>query len=57
MDIESADTNTPGWFIHRTTASKNIIENMTDLELKKLKEQRDRMANEGLPINQQRRYE
>ena len=56
LNLDSADTSTPGWFQLRTKASKNIIESMTEDEKKVLEDDADRMAVDGLPADVQRRY-
>ena len=33
MDLDYADTNTPGWFNYRTAAAKIMLENMTEAEM------------------------
>jgi hypothetical protein len=55
MNLDSADTNTPGWFQHRTKASKNIINRMSDEEKKKMKDEVDKMRENGLPPDVQRK--
>ena len=55
MGIESANTNTPGWFSVRRTAEKNILDRMTDIEKDKLREEADQIAVEGLPVEVQRK--
>jgi hypothetical protein len=55
MNLDSADTNTPGWFQHRTKASKNIINRMSDEEKKKMKDEVDKMRQNGLPPDVQRK--
>lgn len=49
LGIDSADTNTPGWFPLRTKACKNILNAMSDDERQKLEEEADKMRKEGLP--------
>jgi hypothetical protein len=55
MNMETVTTNTIGWFQHRTKASKNIIDRMTNTEKLKLQAEADRMAAEGLPERIQRK--
>lgn len=55
MKLASADTNTPGWFTNRTTASKNILDAMTDEDRKKLEEKAEQFRVEGLPPDVQRK--
>jgi hypothetical protein len=55
LNVDSADTNTPGWFENRTKASKNIIAKMSAEEKKKLEDECERMWKEGLPIDIQRK--
>lgn len=55
MGVESANSNTPGWFSLRRTAEKNILDGMTDIEKDKLQEEANQMAAEGLPIEVQRK--
>jgi hypothetical protein len=49
MGLESANTFTPGWFSHRNTAAKNIMEKMTEADKKLLRDKGDKMATEGMP--------
>ena len=53
MGLDSADTNTPKWFEHRTRASKNVIIAMSEKERKTLEEEAERMWLEGLPVDRQ----
>lgn len=53
--LESADTNTPGWFTLRRTAEKNILDRMTEEERNDLGREAERMAREGLPKDIQRK--
>jgi len=53
--LESADTNTPGWFTLRQTAEKNILDRMTEGERNDLRGEAERMAREGLPKDIQRK--
>jgi hypothetical protein len=55
MGLDDSTTNTPGWFRHRTKASKNIIDNMTVAEKTTLKDKASKMASEGMPVDQQRK--
>jgi hypothetical protein len=55
LNIDSADTNTPGWFQLRTKASKNILDKMTEDERKILEDDAQRMQKEGLPPDVQRK--
>lgn len=55
LKLDSADTNTEGWFQQRTKASKNIINRMTDEEKKKLEDEVDKMRGKGLPPDVQRK--
>jgi hypothetical protein len=55
MDLDYADTNTPGWFKHRTAAAKTIIDNMPDPEKCKLQMKAQEMAQEGFPPELQRK--
>jgi len=48
LNMESANTQTPGWFEMRMTALKNILNKMMEEEKSKLQEEADRMAKEGL---------
>lgn len=54
LNLESANTSTPGWFTLRTKAAKNILEAMTEEERKILDMETDRMQKEGLPEEVQR---
>ncbi|KAF8799826.1 hypothetical protein BYT27DRAFT_7119298, partial [Phlegmacium glaucopus] len=56
MDLESADTNTPGWFPLRTRAAKNLLEEMPEVEKKKLRDEADRWVIEGVPPDLQRKF-
>lgn len=56
LNLDFADTNTPGWFQERTKASKNILNAMTDNERNALENEAERMQNEGMPPDVQRRY-
>ena len=53
MQLESADTNTPGWFQHCTRASKNVIDVMSEAERKALEDEAKQMWMEGLPVDRQ----
>jgi hypothetical protein len=55
MDLEYVDTNTPGWFRHRTAAAKTIIDNMTDAEKNKLQVKAQELADKGFPPELQRK--
>ena len=55
MDIDSANTNTPGWFPYRTTAARNILNKMSDAEKNILLKKVDDMAENGFPEDVQRR--
>jgi hypothetical protein len=55
LNIETADTHTPGWFQLRTKASKNILNEMAEDERKVLEDEADRMQKEGLPPDIQRK--
>lgn len=55
LEIESANTFTPGWFQLRTKACKNILNEMNEEERKELEDEADRMQREGLPHEVQRR--
>jgi hypothetical protein len=55
MEVESVDTTTQGWFPHRTTAAKNLIDKMTEAERGLLREKGDKMGSEGLPESVQRK--
>lgn len=56
LDLDSADTNTPGWFQLRTKASKNILNAMAEDEREALEKEAERMQNEGLPPDVQKEY-
>ena len=56
MNIEEANKSTPGWFMLRTKASKNIIESMTEEQRKELEDEADRLQREGFPQDVQQRY-
>ncbi|KAF8801933.1 hypothetical protein BYT27DRAFT_7113986 [Phlegmacium glaucopus] len=53
MNLDSADTNTPGWFPYRTIAAKNLLDNMTDVERAKLIDEAGKLVSEGLPADLQ----
>ena len=55
MNIETANTTTPGWFQLHTKASKQLILAMTEDERKVLEDEADQMEKEGLPQDVQRR--
>lgn len=55
MDLEAADTNTPGWFAHRMQAMKNILDRMSEEERRELKQEAERLGAEGLPEDVQRK--
>jgi len=55
MNMASVDTNTPGWFNHRTKATKNIISNMTDAEKEELQRKAEKIGEIGLPEEVKRR--
>lgn len=55
MGIESADTNTEGWFQHRTTAAKIVLNNMTEAERNALRQEAEDMAEKGMPEELQRK--
>jgi hypothetical protein len=55
MDIDHADTNTPGWFPHRTAAAKIILNNMTEVQKTKLRNKAQEFADKGLPVEVQRK--
>jgi hypothetical protein len=54
LKLDSANTNTPGWFQLRTKASKNILNAMTEDERDALEKEAERMQREGLPPDVQR---
>jgi hypothetical protein len=54
LDLETANTSTPGWFQLRTKASKNILDAMGEDERKLLEDEADLMQKEGLPKEVQR---
>lgn len=55
MGLEYADTQTLGWFNYRTAASKNILRCMTHVEKEKLRKDAEDMAENGLPVDLQRK--
>lgn len=55
MGLESADTNTAGWFQNRTLAAKNILNEMSEAEKNVLQNEADELAAKGLPEDVQRR--
>ena len=50
-----ADTNTPGWFQHCMTATKNLISRMMEAKKARLRGESKRMTAEGLPADIQRK--
>jgi hypothetical protein len=55
LNIDNANTSTPGWFQLRTKASKNILDSMSEDERIAIENEADRMHKEGLPQDVQRR--
>jgi hypothetical protein len=55
MGLEFANTNTPGWFAYRTTATKNILDNMSKARKNKLQMEAEKFAEKGLPEDVQRK--
>jgi hypothetical protein len=55
MEVEDVDTNTPGWFTHRTKAAKNILDKMSQEEKIKLRQEAEEMAMKGFPEELQRK--
>jgi len=55
LNLESANTRTPGWFQLRTKASKRILDSMSEDERNVLENEADRMRKEGLPQDVQRK--
>ena len=55
MGLESADTNTPGWFTLHRTAEKKILDGMTEAERDNLRGEAERMEKEGVPKDIQRK--
>jgi hypothetical protein len=53
MDLDHVTTTTPGWFQHRTSAAKNILNNMTDAQKKKLRDEAEEIADKGLSFETQ----
>ena len=47
--MDSIDTTTPGWFELRTTATKNILANMSDSDRDELQRKAVEMGLKGLP--------
>ena len=47
LDLESADTNTPGWFEMHLKAIWNIHDHMTDKEQLELEAEVARLTEEG----------
>ena len=54
LHLDSADTNTPGWFQLWTKASKNILDAMSEEDRNSLENEAERMQWEGLPSEVQR---
>lgn len=55
MGLESVDTNTPGWFQNRTPAARNILNDMSVEQKKRLQDEADEMGAKGLPEDVQRK--
>lgn len=55
LGLDTANTQTPGWFQLRTKASKTILNSMTEEDRNNLENEADRMQKEGLPQDVQRR--
>lgn len=55
LKIETANTNTPGWFQLRTKAAKNVIQSMNEEDRKELEDEAERMLKEGFPQDIQRK--
>jgi len=55
LNLETANTNTPGWFQLRTKAAKNIIQSMNEEDRKELEDEAERMLKEGFPQDIQRK--
>jgi len=55
MKLNSVDTNTPGWFQYRTTAAKNILDNMSNAEMNRLRKTAEEMSEKGFPEELQRK--
>lgn len=55
MGIDSVTQETPGWFEHRTTATKNIFNSMTDAEMKDLRKKADEILEKGMPEDVKRK--
>jgi hypothetical protein len=49
LHLDSADTNTPGWFQLRTKACKNLLNTMSNDERQTIEDEADRLRKEGLP--------
>lgn len=55
LDLESADTHTPGWFEKRMKAIRNIQDRMTGKEKLELEAEVARLSKEGYPEDRKRR--
>jgi len=55
MGNDTVDTNTPGWFQHRTAAAKNILNRMTEAQKFELRKLGDGMSEKGMPEEIQRK--
>jgi len=55
MGIDEVDTNTPGWFQHRTTASRNILNKMSEADKSELRKLGDKILEKGMPEEIQRK--
>ncbi|KAF8876020.1 hypothetical protein CPB84DRAFT_1752522 [Gymnopilus junonius] len=54
LNVETATTETPGWFTAQTQAAKQVIQQMTPGELKELNNQVIQVGKKGYPTNVQR---
>ena len=53
LNLESTDTQTPGWFEIHMTTMKNVLDKMMEEEKAMLHEEANRMSKERLPAEVQ----
>lgn len=55
LNLRSVTTSNIEWFTHRTKASKKMLENMTEEEMTKIKDEAEKYQVEGLPSEVRRK--
>jgi hypothetical protein len=55
IGVDSVTEDNPEWFQHRTKATKNILDNMTDAEMKDLRMKADEIVEKGMPEDLKRK--